>query len=102
MQCLSKGQLFFAQFSTQRNKNKLTLIHSYVQIMVCSSLNKVIYTADCYDNWSFLICDLNAMFEKKEQISKMETTPKFRSKLFMMGVLLTIDGKSYLLHYFRY
>ena len=32
----------------------------------------------------------------------METTPKFRSKLLMMGVLLLIDRKSYLLHYFRY
>lgn len=39
---------------------------------------------------------------KKKQISKMETTPKFRSKPLMMGVMLTIDGKSYLLHYFRY
>ena len=32
----------------------------------------------------------------------METTPKFRSKPLMMGVLLLIDRKSYLLHYFRY
>lgn len=32
--------------------------------MVYRSLNMVIYIADNYDNWTFLICDLNAMFEK--------------------------------------